>query len=111
MYDVIDWKISLLSYSIYFTHKRPVATGWLQNMFYYRFTLTVRQFGVFKLLRIGKHPLNIRPYEYSLGLPGVMSFHLISHLMVAKFFMFERKWNNFYFYFIFLFILLLFHFH
>ena len=43
--------------------------------------------------------LIIRPYEYNLGLPCVMSFHLVSHLprlvmTVAKFLMCEGKVSN-----------------
>ena len=54
--------------------------------------------------RLGKHLVIIRPEEYNVNCPGVMSFHLVPHLLksvaiVAKFFMCERKVSDLIYYF------------
>ena len=46
------------------------------------------------LWNLGKHLLNIRPYEYKLCIPGVMSFVLVSHLPRLDVFLCERKVSN-----------------
>ena len=73
-------------------YKRPVATEWLQTVL---LAFHINSTPIWRLgnFASGESSIDyIRPFKYNLGLPGVMSFHMVPHLpwlvaMVAKFFM------------------------